>query len=218
MKRLFAPGNDLAPYLLGITIIYVGCFMLPAVWLSTVFGERILNGLIFGTLLCIPLGAINVFLQFFLRRYLRKLFELRRSVEIILLNVIPLAFLVYVLWGALSANWGEEMFKLNVANPVPPSVNIIDYGYSVSIPNGGWAALKFEIDHNDLIRILTENGCTLAKYDTGHIPILLRNRTAVPFQLQKPFPHYTSITNRIEKHFMFNTNSPLVYFLSCPGP
>jgi len=102
-----------------------------------------------------------------------------------------------------------------VNDPIPGSVRIVDYGYSVSIGSGTWGSLKFEIAEDDLNRLLKEKGYQ-SEYEPGRIVHLIEERTAVKVQLQLPYEHYVLRVPRREHHLFFNTNSSTVYSLSFP--
>jgi hypothetical protein len=216
MKERRAVSGDWAPYLAGVGVVYLGCFLAGSGF-STVVGEKIVNGFFWGTLISVIFVPINFLIQFLTRFVIRKLFQLRNKAENLLLCSPAAAFVLCTLSATILSRPAEGIFKEDIADPIPPSVKIVDYGYSMSIASGTYGSLRFEIGQDDLHKILKEKGYELTDYDFGRTSQLIERRTALKVVLQLPYEHYVSMGNRREWHIIFNTNSSTVYSLAYPG-
>ena len=216
MKERRDRFRDCAAYIAGLILVYLGCF-LASTGLSTVFGEKIVNGFFWGTLISAILIPANFLIQFLVRRVFRRFFERSGKAGILLLCAPAAAFVLYVLSDAILDRPAEGIFKKDVADPIPASVKIVDYGYSMSIASGAWVSLRFEIGKEDLHKLLKEKPYESTDYDFGRISQLIERRTELKVVLQFPYEHYVSRGNRRELHVIFNTNSSTVYSLAYPG-
>src|SRR6266536_5703302 len=92
--------RDWTPYTAGVVLAYMGCF-LAATGLSTVFGEKIVNGFLWGTLISVVFIPANFLIQFLVRRVFRRFFERSGKAGTLLLCAPAAAFALYVLSEAL---------------------------------------------------------------------------------------------------------------------
>ena len=136
--------RDSAPYIAGVGLFHLGCF-LGGTGFSTVLGEKIVNGLFWGTLLSVVFVPANFLIQFLVRRVFMRFFEWYGERETFLLCLPAAAFVLYILSGAILSRPAEGIFKEDIAVPIPSSVKIVNYGYLMSIGSGSWGSLKFEI-------------------------------------------------------------------------
>jgi hypothetical protein len=132
-----------------------------------VFGEKIVNGFFWGTLISVAFIPANFLIQFLARFAFRKFFARRGKPDTLLLCAPAAAFVLYVLSEALLTRQAEGIFKKVVADPIPASVKIVDSGYSMSIASGTYGSLKFEIGHDDLNKLLKEKSYESTDYDFG---------------------------------------------------
>jgi len=216
VKARRAAFGDWAPYLAGVGLVYLGCFLAGSGF-STVFGEKIVNGFFWGTLISVVFIPANFLIQFLVRRVFRRFFERSGKAGTLLLCAPAAAFVLYVLSEALLSQPAEGIFKKDVADPIPASVRIMDYGYSVSIASGTWGSLKFVIGEDDLNKLLKEKGYQSTDYDFGHIAQLTERKTALKVELQLHYEHYVLRGAGREQHIIFNTNSSTAYVLAGPG-
>jgi len=199
VKAHRAAFGDWAPYLAGVGLVYLGCFLAGSGF-STVFGEKIVNGFFWGTLISVVFIPANFLIQFLVRRVFRRFFERSGKAGTLLLCAPAAAFVLK-----------------DVADPIPASVRIMDYGYSVSIASGTWGSLKFVIGEDDLNKLLKEKGYQSTDYDFGHIAQLTERKTALKVELKLPYEHYVLRGAGREQHIIFNTNSSTAYVLAGPG-
>src|SRR6185503_11695757 len=124
-----AGSRDRAPYIAGVVLVYLGCFLAGSGF-SSVFGEKIVNGFFWGTLISVAFIPANFLIQFLARRAFRRFFAWRCKPDTLLLCAPAAAFVLYVLSAAILDRPAEGIFKKDVADPIPGSVKITDYGYA----------------------------------------------------------------------------------------
>jgi hypothetical protein len=159
------------------------------------FGVAAVGALFF----CVIVLPCHAVFQFCLSLIVKRFWEKGRRRLWLVLNVPGLVLSIILLVGAESDRRNEPQlaFKVFMADPVPKSVRITQFGRSQSIGEPMVLGLEFQIDEADMQVILRNRSCVLADDPTNLVDLsfnklLVSNWSGVSIDREAFHFHYVS--------------------------
>ena len=209
----------LLPYLIGAFLGYVLCivtmgrrFTAGASWN---LGVAAVGAIPFWPFLAVP----HLGLQLLLGLVVRRFWNPSASREILILNV-PIVVLI-VLAGISAWREPERVFRGAIADPIPESVRITQFGRWQGIGEPLSIGMAFQIAEKDLQTILLGGEYAPVIYTNNPDALYPESYWVrgggIKFDPEVPRQHYRSTKNE-NWHLLFRTNDPEVFFFYYAKP